>query len=78
MDWIVTYGPPLTYAGLSAALGCLDIEVPPEDYVIPLDKGEFSLTITAPKDRADALREIEGVTGLYPSSPMTPYGSGGD
>ena len=68
MDWIVTFGPPLTYARLAAALTCLGIEAPPEDYVIPLDKGEASIEISAPQDKVEErILELQAETTIVMS-----------
>ncbi|MDU8929577.1 hypothetical protein RXV86_19475 [Alisedimentitalea sp. MJ-SS2] len=72
MQWLITFGPDICFADLSAMLAACDVAPPAEAHLIPFDDGSATVEITATEEQAACLK---GQTGLqiFPSSEMSPY-----
>ena len=45
------------------------------DLAIPLDRGEVSIEVEGPAEHRDRLRQVPGVTGVFPNSALTLNGN---
>lgn len=73
MQWIVTLAPGVEPRRVEAVLDAHRGQRAEGTPLVPLEGGETSLIVEGDRSLADRLREVEGVTGVFPSSEMTPY-----
>ena len=73
MQWIVTLAPGVEPNRVEAVLDAHRGHRPEGTPPVPMADGETSLIVEGDCALADQLRKIEGVTGVFPSSQMTPY-----